>query len=52
MMAWIKKYGASILILAIFKPWFSYPLVALSVLAAGYGLGRTARMFFDFLWGG
>lgn len=51
MKSWLKKHGASILILAVFHPWISYPFIALSVLAAGYGLGRTARMFFDFLWG-
>jgi len=52
MMAWLKKYGASILILAFFKPWISYPLVALSVLAAGYALGMVARLVLAALWGG
>lgn len=52
MMAWIKKYGASILILAFFKPWFSYPVLALAVFGAGYALGMVARLVFAALWGG
>ena len=52
MLTWLKNNGVALMLLAFFKPWFSYPVLALAAFAAGYALGMVARLVFAALWGG
>lgn len=51
MLTWLKKNGVALMLLAFFRPWFSYPVLALAVFAAGYVLGMVVRLLLAVLWG-